>query len=71
MFISIGKTFPFVITEPSNNGSGKNGNDDNGNLTLKVKTFYDEITDFLYNQQNSDFFQNAIHLEFRLCKSDC
>ena len=71
LFISIGKTFPFVITEPSNNGSGKNGNDDNGNLTLKVKTFYDEITDFLYNQQNSDFFQNAIHLEFRLCKSDC
>ena len=57
MFISIGKTFPFVITEPSNNnGSSKNGNNDNdnnGNLTLKVKTFYDEITDFIYDQENS------------------
>jgi hypothetical protein len=57
LFISIGKTFPFVITEPSNNnGSSKNGNNDNdnsSNLTLKVKTYYDEITDFLYNQENS------------------
>jgi hypothetical protein len=57
LFISIGKTFPFVITEPSNNnGSSKNGNNDNdnnGNLTLKVKTFYDEITDFIYDQENS------------------
>ena len=56
LFISIGKTFPFVITEPSNNGSDKNDNNDNndnGKVTLKVKTFYDEITDFLYNQQNS------------------
>jgi len=56
LFISIGKTFPFVITEPANNGSSKNGNndnDDNGNVTLKVKTFYDEITDFLYDQENS------------------
>ncbi len=62
LFISIGKTFPFVIKEPSNNNNNNNGssssknddnNDNNGNLTLKVKTYYDEITDFLYNQQNS------------------
>ncbi len=28
LFISIGKTFPFVITEPSTNGNSKNSNDD-------------------------------------------
>ena len=44
LFISIGKTIPFIIKEPSNS---------NGNLTLKVKTFYDDITDFLYDQENS------------------
>ena len=44
LFISIGKTIPFEIKKPSSNS---------GNLTLKVKTFYDEITDFLYDQENS------------------
>jgi len=54
LFISIGKTFPFVITETSNDNITNNNNNDNtGNLTLKVKTFYDEITDFVYDQDNS------------------
>ena len=56
LFISIGKTFPFLITEPANNSSskiGNNDNDDNVNVTLKVKTFYDGITDFHYDQENS------------------
>jgi len=52
LFISIGKTFPFVIQESANRTSNNNNNE-KGNLTLKVKTFYDEITDFLYNQENS------------------
>ena len=52
LFISIGKTFPFVITEASNDNR-TNNNDNTGNLTLKVKTFYDEITDFVYDQDNS------------------
>ncbi|HET9805512.1 MAG TPA: hypothetical protein VFP49_01250 [Nitrososphaeraceae archaeon] len=47
LFISIVKTFPFVIKDSSNNSNN------NSNLTLKVKTYYDEITDFLYNQENS------------------
>jgi hypothetical protein len=54
LFISIGTTFPFVITETSNdNRTNNNNNDNTGNLTLKVKTFYDEITDFVYDQDNS------------------
>lgn len=55
LFISIGKTIPFVITESCNDSRNNNNNGNgngNGNLTLTVKTFYDEITDFLYNQQN-------------------
>src|SRR5215213_1672060 len=47
LFISIGKTFPFVITEASNDNQKINNNDNIGNLTLKVKTYYDEIEDFV------------------------
>ena len=48
LYISIGKDFPFVITNSSpNEKSNKN------NLTLTVKTFYDEILDFLYDQESS------------------
>lgn len=50
LFISIGKTFPFVIKESGNNRSNNNNND---NLTLQVKTFYDEIQDFSFNEENS------------------
>ena len=50
LFISIGKTFPFVIKESGDNRSNKNNND---NLTLQVKTFYDEIQDFSFNEENS------------------
>ena len=53
LFISIGKTFSFVITEASNNNRTNNNKDNISNLTLKVKTFYDEITDFIYDKQNS------------------
>lgn len=52
LFISIGKDFPFVITDYSNNGTNSKNNNDN-NLTLTVKTFYDEIIDFLYDQKTS------------------
>jgi hypothetical protein len=51
LFISIGKTFPFVIKESANNKS--NNNNDNGNITLQVKTFYDEIKDFSFKEENS------------------
>src|SRR5688500_3265697 len=51
LFISIGKTFPFVIQESADNKS--NNNNDNGNVTLQVKTFYDEIQDFSFNEENS------------------
>ncbi|HEU5460751.1 MAG TPA: hypothetical protein VFU79_00620 [Nitrososphaeraceae archaeon] len=51
LFISIGKTFPFVIKESANNKS--NHNNDNGNITLQVKTFYDEIQDFSFKEENS------------------
>ena len=47
LFISIGKDFPFVFTNSSNNDNNNN------NLTLTVKTFYDEILDFVYDQENS------------------
>jgi hypothetical protein len=53
LFISIGKTFPFVIKEPADSRSNNNNNNDNGNLTLQVKTFYDEIQDFSFNEENS------------------
>ena len=51
LFISIGKTFPFVIQESGDSRS--NTNNDNGNVTLQVKTFYDEIQDFSFNEENS------------------
>ncbi|HLN35666.1 MAG TPA: hypothetical protein VK250_10370 [Nitrososphaeraceae archaeon] len=52
LFISIGKNFPFVIDEVySNDSSGNNNNF--GNLTLIVKTFYDEIKDFVYDRDSS------------------
>ena len=51
LFISIGKTFPFVIKEYGDSRS--NNNNDKGNLTLQVKTFYDEIQDFSFNEENS------------------
>lgn len=47
LYISIGKNFPFVITNSSNNNKNIN------NLTLTVKTYYDEIMDFVYDQENS------------------
>ena len=51
LFISIGKTFPFVIQTSANSTS--NNNNDNGNITLQVKTFYDEIQDFSFNKEYS------------------
>jgi len=51
LFISIGKTFPFVIKKSGDSRS--NNNNDNGNLTLQVKTFYDEIQNFSFNEENS------------------
>jgi hypothetical protein len=48
LFISIGKTFPFVIKE-----SGNSRSNNNNNLTLQIKTFYDEIQDFSFNEENS------------------
>ena len=53
LFISIGKDFPFVITDSSNNGTNSKNNNNDNNLTLTVKTFYDEIIDFVYDQENS------------------
>lgn len=50
LFISIGKNFPFVIKDSSNNSTNSNNNN---NLTLTVKTFYDEIIDFVYDQETS------------------
>ncbi|MGZ5501722.1 MAG: hypothetical protein ACXWEW_11290, partial [Nitrososphaeraceae archaeon] len=51
LFISIGKTFPFVIQKSANSTS--NNDNDNGNITLQVKTFYDEIQDFSFNKEDS------------------
>lgn len=48
LYISIGKDFPFVITNSSSNEKSKKNN-----LTLTVKTFYDEILDFIYDQESS------------------
>ncbi len=53
LFISIGKTIPFVIKIPSNNNNGTSNKDNIDNLTLKIKTFYDEIKAFHYDQENS------------------
>jgi hypothetical protein len=55
LFISIGKTIPFVMKIPSNNNNnnGTNNNDNIDYLTLKVKTFYDEINAFHFDQENS------------------
>ena len=56
LFISIGKTIPFVIkiSSNNNNNNGTSNNDNIDNLTLKVKTFYDEIKEFHYDQENSN-----------------
>jgi hypothetical protein len=51
LFISIGKDFPFIITDTSNNVTNIN-NTNNNNLTLTVKTFYDEILDFVYDPES-------------------
>src|SRR5215213_3098678 len=55
LFISIGKTIPFVIKDPSitsnKNNNGHSKNDNMNNLTLKVKTFYDEIKEFSYDEK--------------------
>ena len=56
LFISIGKTIPFVIKISSNNNNGTSNNDNIDNLTLKVKTFYDEIKEFHCDQENSNLF---------------
>jgi hypothetical protein len=48
LFISIGKTYSFIIQESSNNTANYKDN-----IMFKVKTFYDEITDFVYDQNNS------------------
>jgi hypothetical protein len=53
LFISIGKTIPFVIKISSNNNNGTSNTDNIDNVTLKVKTFYDEIKAFHYDQENS------------------
>ena len=52
LFISIGKTFPFVISQVSNDNENVDNNNNIGNLTLKVKTFYDEILDFFHDQES-------------------
>jgi hypothetical protein len=48
LFISIGKTYSFIIQESSNNTANYKDN-----IMLKVKTFYDEIKDFVYDQNSS------------------
>ena len=48
LFISIGKTYSFIIQESSYNTTNYKDN-----IMLKVKTFYDEIEDFVYDQNNS------------------
>jgi len=52
LFISIGKTFTYVITQEKASSDTNNGSSD-GSLTLKVKTFYDEITNFTYDEETS------------------
>lgn len=55
LFISIGRTYPFIISENQNNESNSNSNesDNTESLILKVKSYYDEITDFIYDKENS------------------
>ena len=55
LFISIGKTYPFVISENKSKDVNNNINESNNNenLILKVKSYYDEITDFTYDKENS------------------
>ena len=62
LYISIGKDFPFVIKDvikgSTNNTTNKKNNnsnmDSNSNLlTFTVKTYYDEILDFQYDQDTS------------------
>jgi hypothetical protein len=48
LFISIGKTYSFIIQESSHNTANYKDK-----VMLKVKTFYDEIEDFVYDQNNS------------------
>lgn len=52
LFISIGKTFTYVITQEKDSSDNNNGTSP-GSLTLKVKTFYDEIRNFTYDEQMS------------------
>ena len=52
LFISIGKTFTYVITKLQSSSETNNGSSE-GSLTLKVKTFYDEITNFTYDKETS------------------
>jgi hypothetical protein len=52
LFISIGKTFTYLITQEKASNDTNNGTSP-GSLTLKVKTFYDEITNFTYDKETS------------------
>ncbi len=52
LFISIGKTFTYLITQEKASNDTNNGTS-LGSLTLKVKTFYDEITNFTYDKETS------------------
>ncbi|MFB5600717.1 MAG: hypothetical protein ACE5SW_10890 [Nitrososphaeraceae archaeon] len=55
LYISIGKAYPFVISEnkSTNTTNNSNGTNDSQRLIFKVKSFYDEITDFKYDKENS------------------
>jgi len=48
IFISIGKIFTYVITKEKDSRDTNNSSNP-VSLTLKVKTFYDEITNFTYD----------------------
>jgi len=48
LFISIGKIFTYVITKEKDCRDTNNSSNP-VSLTLKVKTFYDEITNFTYD----------------------
>jgi len=49
LFISIGKIFTYVITKEEEDSRDTNYSSNPISLTLKVKTFYDEITNFTYD----------------------
>lgn len=57
LFISIGKTIPFVIKKTFHSTETSNTSNEvvnkNGEIILKVKTFYDDVTDFRYELHNS------------------